>query len=421
MQPFILSPQEYKRVRLTGQLNIIFLVSIALFTGMDYIWGYSYPIPFNLVAMGLSIVVLILNRTGSYMAARLLLALLVSVITLFFTAALERTMGLYMFALCINVGLLAAFGYESARMAIAFIAVTTVLYLVAMFHPYPRLDRIELADPVYADRNLIFAFLIASAACVLTVYYLLRVNHQFEAELQEKERAITAKNRELTEVNAELDKFFYSVSHDLRAPLASMQGLLALMEPSGQTPESKEYAQMLKGRVDNLDQFIRSITTYAGNSRMDVKLEKVSLHRVVREVLENLRFQPKASKIEVTVDIPSDLELKSDSTRLQIVFGNLIDNAIKYHDLSKAKPYISISHTLERDAVVVTIADNGTGIRPEVLPRIFDMFYRGHDQSYGSGLGLYIVQEALEKLRGNIDVKSTYNEGSVFTISLPRE
>lgn len=416
---FVLSPQEYKRVLLTGQLTVVTFLVLGAFSLMDALWGYRYPIPINLVAMVLLFGVLLLNRRGYFMTARLMLAGIVTAITLFFTAVLDRTMGLFQFALCINIGVLTVFGYENLKWAISFAAITTVLYLIALFHPYPRLERIDLADPAYAERNLFFGFVIASAASVTVVYYLLKINHDSEASLLKKERSISAKNEELTEVNTELDRFFYSVSHDLRAPLTSMQGILNLMEQARTPEEIKEYAGLLKGRVENLDQFVRSVTAYAGNARREVASEPVVLRSVFREVLENMRYYPNAEAINVTLDIPHELRITSDPMRLQIIFGNLITNAIKYHDYAKPSPFIHIGCEVNETTLSVRIQDNGSGIHEDALPRIFEMFYRGNGSSQGSGLGLYIVKEALDKIGGHIEVTSAYGEGTTFVIRLP--
>ncbi len=113
------------------------------------------------------------------------------------------------------------------------------------------------------------------------------------------------------------------------------------------------------------------------------------------------------------------MEFRSDPTRLQIIFGNLVSNAIKYHDVTKTERWIKISEEFIADQLAVRIEDNGMGIREEVLPRVFDMFYRGNELSDGSGLGLYIVKEAVDKLNATISVKSVYGHGSEFAVSLP--
>jgi len=416
---FVLSPQEYKRVLLTGQLNLIFIVVLVAFTIMDLIWGYRYPIPFNLAAIMGGIIVYILSRKGLFLSSRVLLAVIVNAITLYFTAVLDRTMGLFQFAICINVGIMAAFGYENLKLALLMVAVGTILYLVALFHPLPRIARVDLADPVYLDRNLFFGFLTASAASTMVVYYLLRTNNESEEMLLEKERSISVKNNELKEVNAELDKFFYSVSHDLRAPLTSLQGLLNLVETAENPKQLQEYIAMLRGRVDNLDQFVKSITAYASNSRQAIVHEPISLRSIFREVLENIRFYPNADGISITLDIPGQQEFRSDPTRLQIIFGNLVANAVKHHDPKKQHPFIKITQELTIDHLTIIIEDNGIGIREEVLPRIFEMFYRGNEHSQGSGLGLFIVKEAVDKLHGTIAVRSVYGQGSTFAVRLP--
>ena len=416
---FVLSPQEYKRVLLTGQLNFIFVMALLAFTLMDVAWGYLYPLPFNIAAIFASILVFILNRQGHFLTARIFLALAVNTISLYFTAVLSRDIGIFMFAICINVGVLAAFGYENLRTALIMISVSSAGFLIAMFHTFERLDRVDIASAAYTERNLVFGFLIATGSSVTVVYYLLRANHEFEASLLLKERAIAEKNRELVEVNTELDKFFYSASHDLRAPLTSMKGLIGLMEETQDPEELKQYSALLKSRVENLEQFVRTITAYSSNARADLQRQPVVLRDILREALENVRFYPKADSITIRLDVPATLGIQSDPMRLQIVFGNLIANAIKYHDFTKSNCFIAITHKAEKESISIQIEDNGCGIPEEVVPRIFDMFYRGHSQSEGSGLGLYIVREALEKLGGSIDVKSVYGLGSTFTITLP--
>lgn len=406
---------------LTGQLNLIFVLVLIFFTLADLIWGYRYPIPFNLGAIAGGVVVYFVNRSGHFMTARLILTGIVTLLVLYFTSVLERDLGVFQFAICINVGIMAVFGYEHSRVAMILVAIITALFLVALFHPYPRITSIRLADPAYRDRNLFFGFIVASVSAVTITYYLLLINHKVEESLQEKERSITAKNQELTEVNAELDRFFYSVSHDLRSPLSSLQGLLALLEHTKDPQETREYIELLRGRVDNLDHFVRTITAYASNTRTAVAYQPVSLHTLLKEALENVRFLPDTKGIAVTLDVPTNVEFHSDPARLEIIFGNLLGNAFKYHDVTKAKPFIRITSEPFDHAIIIRIQDNGIGMNADVLPRVFDKFYRGNGRSQGSGLGLYIVKEAVEKLNGTIGVSSTPGEGTTFTVTLPTE
>jgi signal transduction histidine kinase len=119
--------------------------------------------------------------------------------------------------------------------------------------------------------------------------------------------------------------------------------------------------------------------------------------------------------------LPDDLAWITDKTRLQIVFFNLISNAIQYQDKFKPTSYIRISCSRTNNQLLLQIEDNGIGIEQAYQDKVFDMFYRATVNSKGSGLGLYIVKEAVEKLGGTISLRSTHGEGTSFTLSLPRK
>jgi len=340
------------------------------------------------------------------------------VIVVFFNFMLVREIGIFMFSICINIGVVATFGYERIRTALLVVALSSAAIFASIFIPHARWA-VPTHDPGYVERNLMISFIVATISATMIVYYFIRANFRVESLLVQKEKSLTKKNEELNKVNVELDKFFYSASHDLRAPLTSIQGLIQLMELTDDAAELKKYASMLKGRAQNLDQFIRKISEYSSNVRQDARWEPMNLKTLLRENLENLRFYPTAEKIKVYLDIPDKVELVSDPVRLQIVFGNLLSNAIKYHDFNKPEPFIKIRCAREADWFRISVEDNGSGIRRESLSKIFGMFYRAHRQAEGTGLGLYIVKDALDKLHGKIEVTSVYGEGSTFSVFLP--
>ncbi|MCE2996711.1 MAG: HAMP domain-containing histidine kinase [Flammeovirgaceae bacterium] len=415
---FVLSPQEYKRVILTSQLSLIFVVALICFTVLDIFSDYYEPLPFNLIGIAIGLIVIYLNSKGHFMTARVTLAIGVNVITIFFTATLVREMGVYIFSICINIGVFVAFGYERIRYSWMIVTVSTLAFVAAVFHPYERLTG-DFVTKEYVDKNLLTIFLIASFSAVVIVYYMLRLNHRFESKLMKREKDIEFRNQELLKVNAELDKFFYSASHDMRAPLTSIKGLIQLMEMSDDVKELKEYAAMLKGRADNLDQFIKSISEYAANSRQPLNFQMLNLKSVLKENLENFKFYPGANNVRVILDVPGDSMISADAVRLQVIFGNIISNAFKYHDYSKPNPFLKISGVVENSGIRICFEDNGSGIREEYLSKIFTMFYRANTQVEGAGLGLFIVREAIDKLHGSIEVSSVYGEGTTFVVTLP--
>ncbi len=401
---------------LVSQLAAIFIVALACFTLIDVVAAYWVPVPYNLAVMALSTLVWLLNRKGYFMAAKVLLTIAVNFITLFFTSILVKDLGIFIFSVSINIGVIAAYGYERIKTAVLIIVISTLLFLVAMFHPFARLPIPE--NDNYINQNLAFSFLIGNASAIMIIYYFLRANQKIQSMLAAKEADLSNKNEALVKVNAELDKFVYSASHDMRAPLTSIQGLIQLMEVSNDVTELKNYTSLLKGRADHLDQFIRKVSEYARIGRDEIRLEKVSIKKIIRESLENIRFYPNAEKIKIHVNISDKLEVASDALRLQIIFGNLISNAIKYHDYAKPEPFIRIDQQIAPDRVRIVIEDNGSGIKEESLKNIFNMFYRASHQAQGNGLGLFIVKEALEKVGGSIEVNSTYGAGTTFTVTL---
>jgi signal transduction histidine kinase len=127
-----------------------------------------------------------------------------------------------------------------------------------------------------------------------------------------------------------------------------------------------------------------------------------------------------ALKVSIENEIPSGSTISTDSYRLRVILNNLITNAIKYADLSKERPYVKIGLSHENGYHHIKITDNGIGIKEEHQQKVFDMFYRASTSSKGSGLGLYIVKESVDKMKGQVDVQSEYGKGSVFSLRIER-
>ncbi len=175
----------------------------------------------------------------------------------------------------------------------------------------------------------------------------------------------------------------------------------------------------MKDRVHSLDHFIKDITDYSRNNRLEVKRENVKLVDLAHEVWESLKFSPEAENIDFQIKIPPEIQMESDKNRLRVIISNLISNAVRYHDLKKENQYIRMHYQMNGRVSFIKVEDNGQGIPSEYHTKIFDMFFRANEHSKGSGLGLYIVKEALLKLSGSIQLESTVGQGTTFTIMLP--
>lgn len=235
---------------------------------------------------------------------------------------------------------------------------------------------------------------------------------------KQNEENLRNTNLQLQKVNAELDRFVYSASHDLRAPLKSMLGLLNLMEKE-KASDISVYLDRMRQSVTKLDTFITDIIEYSLNSRVEATSEPINLAELIEDCMLHFKYLPNADDIHKSVVMKSSIPFYGDEKRLQIIFNNLISNAITYRNPSQPKPFINIEINSGADWSCITVEDNGMGIDEHHIDKIFNMFYRGTTNSNGSGLGLYIVKEALDKMQGQIKVSSQKNVGTKFTIEIP--
>ncbi|HEY0654526.1 MAG TPA: ATP-binding protein [Chryseosolibacter sp.] len=242
-----------------------------------------------------------------------------------------------------------------------------------------------------------------------------------ESNRRNDELQLRKQNEELIKINQELDSFVYSVSHNLRAPLMSLLGLLKLVEIENESPQRDltPYFKMMNHSIEKLDETLKEILDYSKNARTEVNREKVDLYKLMDEGFEKLMYLPGFDGITKSVEIDATSDLYLDRARLAVIVNNMFSNAIKYRDEQKSPCFLTVKGHVDRQNLSLIFRDNGIGIAPELIGRIFDMFYRATERSEGAGLGLYIVKETIEKLNGTVSVDSRLGEGTVFKIVLP--
>ncbi|MTI29375.1 PAS domain-containing sensor histidine kinase, partial [Xanthovirga aplysinae] len=235
------------------------------------------------------------------------------------------------------------------------------------------------------------------------------------------EEKLKDKNRELTKSNKELDKFVYSISHDINAPIASLSGLLNLMKYDIREKEINIYLEKIENSVLGLKRYITDVQDFSKNAQKVVSIKKIEFQQILDEGLGMIEFLRGSKKISLNFDIDDKIPFYSDVFRLKVILNNLLSNAIKYSDSLKEFSFINLYiKTSEKDCKIV-IKDNGIGISNQYLERIFDMFFRASEGVSGSGIGLYIVKEMLSKLEGEISVQSELNIGTSFRLLIPNQ
>ncbi len=242
-------------------------------------------------------------------------------------------------------------------------------------------------------------------------------------EGRKDEIKLEQKNKELQKTNTELDRFVYSVSHDLRAPLKSLLGLADIINNDIE-PESKEQLkrlQMMKQSVIKLDNFIEDIMHYSRNSRMEVAKEEIYFEEAINDIRETHKFMEGTMGIKLKLEIQQAEKFISDKRRVIVILGNLLSNAIKYQDATKENSFVNIMVQCSKENAIISVEDNGIGIAKNKQEKIFEMFYRATTLSSGSGLGMYILKESIEKLGGTIALESELAKGAKFTVTIPNQ
>jgi signal transduction histidine kinase len=261
---------------------------------------------------------------------------------------------------------------------------------------------------------------------------LLKFNENLEAMVQERTRALNEEintrkevegkiqrtNMELSKRNTELDNFVYSVSHDLRAPIASVLGLINLARKDKEATMKDMYLDMINKSALQQDHFIKEILDQSRNSRLEVKREEILFEPLIDETFTQLKFAtPTGKSVEKIIHIKQDAPFYSDRWRLKVILNNIISNAIRYRN--GKDPVIRVDVEITGHLACLAIEDNGKGIEKEHLPNVYKMFYRATDDGAGSGLGLYIVKEAIDKLNGEISIDSTVGKGTRVQLQIP--
>ena len=248
-------------------------------------------------------------------------------------------------------------------------------------------------------------------------------NEELEAQHEELTAAVEAlinKNdhlektlQELKLRNKEIDQIVYRSSHDLKTPITAIEGLLSLMEvdPSNMP----EYLDRSINAIDDMKELLKMLSRYSSNLVTDVNIDTIDFNILLDEIRDEMKKVSGFNEVKCNVDCTSEV-INSDRERVHLILYTLIKNAI---DFRGANPRIDVSIKKRINQLRIQIADNGKGISHEIQDSVFDMFYRGDNESKGSGLGLYLCKRAVEMIGGKINLVSTEGIGTTVTVDIP--
>lgn len=234
------------------------------------------------------------------------------------------------------------------------------------------------------------------------------------------QQALVHTNEELIKRNTELDNFVYSVSHDLRAPMASILGLINLAKKDKGEAAKQVYLEMMEKSAQQQDHFIKEILDQSRNSRLEVKREAVHFESLIEEAFEQLGYANlNGKKLEKIITVDQEQPFYCDKWRLKVILNNIISNSIRYKNGKDPVIHVDAKVKMDEHLVNLSIQDNGKGISKEHLSNLGKMFYRATDEGAGSGLGLYIVKETVQKLKGSLAIESEIGQGTTVKFQIP--
>lgn len=235
---------------------------------------------------------------------------------------------------------------------------------------------------------------------------------EHDAEVQKSKTEIIEKK------NAELDSFFYRVSHDLKGPISSLLGLHNLVKLEIKDEVAQKYFGMYQSQIMRINNIVMDLINLTRMNHPDENLVRIDFELLLNDCISSYHYLPNYNSIVFIKEIDKNIEFYSQWAIINTILQNLIENAIKYSSTERSSSvHIIIRH--EENYLKIEVSDNGIGIAPDFQTRIFDMFFRANDRVDGTGLGLYILKRAVERLRGEVKFKSELYVGSTFTITLP--
>jgi signal transduction histidine kinase len=292
-------------------------------------------------------------------------------------------------------------------------ALETVLIAFALGDRYRRLKREKEEAQALALHLQQEATLKLEGSVKERTEELYSANQELQAILETNKR----QTKLIEDKNAELDAFFYRISHDLKGPIASLLGLSELARMEVKDEAARGYLEKQHTQVDRLNNIITGLINLTQLNHADLCKQEIEFEKMIDECIGSFQGIPNFSNITFRRIVEPGIKFQTEWTLLNAILQNLIENAIKYS--RRHSPHVEVRVQRENGHVVVEVEDNGQGIAHEHQARIFEMFFRATPNASGRGLGLYILKRSVDKLKGTIDIRSEIGQGSTFTVKLP--
>ncbi len=417
--------------------NATFLAGISLtaFTGLsNYFTGlnsFTYIFPFASFAVFIALLALSYRNKNFHLVSRLSLSYLLFIffpISWFINAGSQG--GFQYFSMFFLIVLLTTMpGKKNTFILLYFLTIVAVLS-VEYFFPelvYGYSSNTERYIDIIVSHCILFAGTLVVIKIFMGIYEKANITlSKHTQELQTAEKNLKIANAELEEINKTKDKFFSIIAHDLINPFNSMLGFSELLSRDYDIlddVEKKEYLKIIYSSIENTHKLLDNLLIWSRTQKgtIDFKPEYKNLYLLATQTVDLLHLSALNKAITITTEIPKEISIYTDEYMFSTILRNLLSNAIKF---TENKGVIKIeAHAENSRFIQISVEDNGVGISKEKQSHLFDLnksiSTEGTEKEAGTGLGLFICKEFIEKHGGEIWVESQPDIGSKFVFTIP--
>ena len=250
---------------------------------------------------------------------------------------------------------------------------------------------------------------------------LMGIARNLDQQVQERTKELSVSNNLLIEKNKELDEFIYKSAHDLRGPIARFKGLSQLIQIEyDQNNDISDHLKHLNHSANHMDSMLKRLSNVYEISARPISPQKIDVEMILETVFERLKGEENLDNVSIEVNNTVKDKVQIDPSSLHLILKNLIGNAVRFYDPLKLKKWVKVTIEIIDKELVISVKDNGIGIKKEQQENIFDLFYVGSELPKGPGLGLYICKIITKKLNGDITLNySSKEKETEFKTSIP--
>ncbi len=410
-----------KRKKLINLFSYITMAGVVASCIPDVIMGLWLNVALVFCTLPLFLVILFINHKDKIDIAGILFNVFLSSLLFLFANLLGKEINMQIFLLYIFIGVFFTANFDKKILLFSQMLLPFVFYVVLEITNYDLIPKLGGITKEQLETFGIINFSIMFLTMPFLIILIINTYVKSEKEIRIYAQNLQQQNTDLLTSNTALEQFAYVVSHDLRSPIASVRAILDLSKTETNLENLREYQKFQEISLKKLDEFVIDILYYSKNTKTEIIYTKIDFKEFLQEVITQHRYDDNSAAVKISIEIDQKTDFYTDTYRMGIVFNNLIANALRYSDLKKTQPNLLIQGFCNENNAIISFIDNGIGIEKEYLEKIFDIFYRANTHAKGTGIGLYLVREYLQKIKGIVSVRSVFGEGTEFVIDIPNE